>query len=108
MLYHLHVFVSIITYTLGILFIANNRLLKKFTAPFIAAGKMSLSNYILQSVICSFIFTRYGLSLFAETTPTYNILIVLSIYSLQLVASCFYLRKYKTGPLEWLWHRMVY
>ena len=108
MLYHLHVLVSIILYTLLILIVYKSRVLNRLGHLFSNAGKMSLSNYMFQSIVCAFIFTHYGFALFSKTTPTYNVFIVCSIYIFQLIASTLYLRKFKTGPLEWLWHKLVY
>jgi len=107
-LYNFHILVSITTYVLIILFIYKINIFKKFASLITHAGKMSLSNYLFQSVVCAFIFTNYGLSLFAKTTPTDNVLIVSGIYSIQIVLSYFYLRKFKTGPLESVWHKLAY
>ncbi|UCA46529.1 DUF418 domain-containing protein [Pseudochrobactrum sp. XF203] len=66
------------------------------------AGRMALSNYLLQSLICSFIFYGFGLGLIEKTTAIVNVLIGLSVFIVQLFVSRWWLRHYYYGPLEWL------
>lgn len=107
MLYNIHILASIAVYSLGSFFI-HNKFAGRFTILFSNIGRTTLSNYILQSVVCAFIFTSYGFRMFAKTTPTDNILIVLSIYLLQIGLTFLYLKKFRTGPLESLSQRLSY
>lgn len=66
------------------------------------AGRMALSNYLLQSLICSFIFYGFGLGLIEKTTAIINVLIGLSVFTVQLFVSRWWMRHYYYGPLEWL------
>ena len=66
------------------------------------AGRMALSNYLLQSVICGFIFYGYGLGLIDKTTAAENVLIGLAIFIFQLFLSRWWMRNFYYGPLEWL------
>lgn len=66
------------------------------------AGRMALSNYLLQSLICSFIFYGFGLGLIEKTTAIVNVLIGLSVFIVQLFVSRWWMRHYYYGPLEWL------
>lgn len=71
-------------------------------------GKMSLSNYIFQSIIGSFIYYEYGLGFYKYTGATYSVIIglVLSIFT---VIFCTYWNKhYKQGPLEHIWHKLTW
>ena len=63
-------------------------------------GKLSLSNYILQTVICTFLFYGYGLGLFGQLGVAMGVLLGLVIYSIQCILSTLYLKKFKRGPLE--------
>ena len=65
-------------------------------------GKLSLSNYILQTVICTFIFYGYGLGMFGKSGVTMGVLLGLIVYSFQCIISSFYLKKFNRGPLELL------
>lgn len=74
-------------------------------APF---GRMALTNYIMQSVICSFIYNSYGLALFATDGPLAFTLVGLGILIFQLIFSHFWLSRYQYGPLEWVWRVGTY
>ncbi|MGQ5717937.1 DUF418 domain-containing protein [Pseudochrobactrum asaccharolyticum] len=66
------------------------------------AGRMALSNYLLQSLICGFIFYGYGLTLIDQTTAIGNVLIGVLIFTFQLFFSHWWMKHYYYGPLEWL------
>ena len=66
------------------------------------AGRMALSNYLLQSLICGFIFYGYGLALIDQTTTIGNVLIGVLIFAFQLFFSHWWMKHYYYGPLEWL------
>ena len=75
---------------------------------FAAVGRMAFTNYILQSVIGTLIFWGMGFSLFGQVERKYHILIVLAVWLLQLIISPIWLKKYRFGPLEWLWRSLTY
>lgn len=66
------------------------------------AGRMALSNYVLQSLVCAFLFTGYGLGLVGHVSPVAAIVIAATIYAAQLVGSAWWMRRHRYGPLEWL------
>ena len=74
----------------------------KYKQAFAAVGKLSLSNYLLQSCICTFIFYGYGLGLFGTLGITYAMLIGILIYVCQVYFSQLYLRYFSRGPIEML------
>ena len=71
-------------------------------------GKMSLTNYIMQSMIGSFIYYRYGLGLFEYAGSTCSLLIGIVLFALQLRLCTWWLQKHKQGPLEKLWHKATW
>jgi len=73
-----------------------------------AVGRMAFTNYILQSIICTFIFYGFGLSLFNEVDRFTQQLIVLGVWIVQLAISPWWLKRYRFGPLEWLWRTLTY
>ena len=107
MAYNIHILVSITIYVFLILLLYKYSIAKKFTNLISNVGKTSLSNYVLQGIICAFIFTNYGFGFFTKTTPTQNVLLVISIYVFQLLITHFYLRKFKAGPLEFIWRKLA-
>lgn len=80
----------------------------KFLKPFTYVGRLSLSNYLLQSMICFFLFYSVGLGYYGEVSPLMSLILVIVIYSLQVVASRFWVRSFRYGPFEWLWRTLTY
>lgn len=78
---------------------------QRFIIPY---GRMSLTNYITQSIIGCFIYFGYGLGLYRSTGATVCILIGLAIVALQLFVSARWLRSHPQGPLEALWKRLTW
>lgn len=66
------------------------------------AGRMALSNYVLQSLICAFLFTGYGLGLVGRVSPVATLGVAGAIYAGQLVVSAWWMGRHRYGPLEWL------
>lgn len=66
------------------------------------AGRMALSNYLMQSVVCAFLFTAWGLRLFASVSPLAAVGIAVAIFAAQLPLSAWWLRRHAYGPVEWL------
>lgn len=71
-------------------------------------GKMSLTNYIMQSIVGSFIYYRYGLGLVEYTGATYSLLIGIVLFLLQLWFCKWWLNNHKQGPLEYIWHKATW
>ncbi len=73
-----------------------------------AVGKMALTNYIMHSIICMFVFTGVGFGLFGELQRHQLLYVVFSIWIFQLIFSPIWLKYYHFGPLEWLWRYLSY
>jgi len=73
-----------------------------------AVGRMALTNYVSQSLICCFIFNGWGLAQFGLWSRSQQALLVLSIWVFQLVFSALWLRNFRFGPMEWLWRTLTY
>ena len=71
-----------------------------------AVGKMALTNYIAQSVICNVIFIGFGL--FGQLRFHEIYYVVFAVWAAQLIASPLWLKSFRYGPLEWLWRRLTY
>ena len=76
--------------------------------PLTYVGRMALTNYLLQSVICTLIFYGYGLGMFARIRPLYWIPITIVIYAMQVPLSKWWMSRYQFGPAEWLWRTLTY
>ena len=73
-----------------------------------AVGRMAFTNYIMQTVICTTIFYGHGLGLYGKVDRTGQFAIVLAVWAVQLAWSPAWLRRFRFGPLEWLWRSLTY
>jgi uncharacterized protein len=71
-------------------------------------GRTAFSNYIFQTLICTFIFYGYGLGLFGRVERWQQILVVLGVWMIQLVLTGLWMKRYRFGPVEWLWRSLTY
>lgn len=72
------------------------------------AGRMALTNYLMQSVIASLVFYGYGLGLWGEIGRTGQVAIVLVVFAAQVAFSHWWLARFRLGPMEWLWRAGTY
>jgi uncharacterized protein len=71
-------------------------------------GRMALTNYLLQTVICVFIFYGYGFGQFGKVGATKATLIALAIFLSQIFVSALWLKYFAYGPMEWIWRQLTY
>lgn len=79
-----------------------------FTNRLAAVGKMALTNYLMQSLICALIFTGMGFGLLGQLQRIELYGVVIAIWLFQLWFSTFWLNRYRFGPVEWLWRTLTY
>ena len=91
-----------------VMIVTKSHVLKGLQNRLAAVGRSALTNYILQSVLCTFIFYGFGLGLFGSIDRLGQILIVLLVWVIQLVLAPWWLSRYKFGPLEWAWRSLTY
>lgn len=75
---------------------------------FSAVGRMAFSNYILMTLICTFLFYGHGLGLYGSVERKFQVMIVLAIWILILIISPLWLKRFRFGPLERLWRGLTY
>jgi uncharacterized protein len=73
-----------------------------------AVGRMALTNYLLQTVICTTIFYGHGLGLFGQVDRAGQFAIVLGVWAFQLLASSTWLGSFAVGPMEWVLRWCIY
>lgn len=73
-----------------------------------AVGRMALTNYITQSILCTFIFYGHGLAMFERVSAPGRVGIVAAIWTLQLIWSPWWLKRHRFGPIEWIWRTASY
>ena len=72
-----------------------------------AVGRMALTNYLMQSVICGLVFYGYGLGLFGRLGAAAGLLVVAAVWLLELLWSPVWLRYFQMGPVEWAWRSLA-
>lgn len=73
-----------------------------------AFGRMSLTNYLLQSLLGTAIFYNWGLGLYRHVDVIYGTLIGVGIILVQYLFCRLWLRRFSHGPVEWLWKRATW
>ncbi|MFT5083840.1 MAG: hypothetical protein ACI9Y1_001891 [Lentisphaeria bacterium] len=106
--YHIGSTTMAICYILAMGYIWRQGRLRKFFDPLILLGRMSLTNYLGQSVIGILIFYGYGFSLMGETPFSLVPVIAGFILLIQWQSSKFWLQRYPHGPIETLWRWSTY
>lgn len=71
-------------------------------------GRMSLTCYLLHSVIGTFLFLGYGFGAANGIQPAGVMAICFGVYAILLAISSLWLKRFKYGPMEWLWRRFTY
>lgn len=77
-------------------------------AKLIPMGKMSLTCYLMQSIIGSTLYYKYGFGLYQYTGTTHCLLIGIVLLLLQLAFCKWWLKSHKQGPLEYIWHKATW
>lgn len=75
---------------------------------FAAAGQMALTNYIGQTLICTFLFYGFGMGLYGQLERYQLYLLVAVIAVVEILFSLAWLRNFRFGPLEWVWRSLTY
>ncbi|MBC8076543.1 MAG: DUF418 domain-containing protein, partial [Chloroflexales bacterium] len=89
-------------YVAGIIWLTQRPALGRWLAPLRYAGRMSLTNYLGQALICSALFNGWGLGFYGQIGPLGCLLLAPVIYAAQLALSALWLRFFRYGPDEWL------
>jgi len=77
--------------------------------PFVLAGRMPLTNYLLQTVIATFIFYGWGLGFYEKTGAAVEVALApVVFFAIQVPFSRFWLRRFSNGPMEYLWRVLTY
>jgi len=70
--------------------------------------RMALTNYLLQSLIATLIFYGYGLGQFGRLSIGAGVLLTVAIYLINYFVSHWWLRRFRFGPVEWVWRTLTY
>ncbi|MCC5986311.1 MAG: DUF418 domain-containing protein [Pararhodobacter sp.] len=93
---------------IALVIVAARRFGPVMRAVFTPVGRMAFSNYLAQSLICTFIFYGHGLGLFMQVDRPGQILVVIAIWVAMPLWSRAWLARFRFGPAEWLWRSLSY
>jgi len=71
-------------------------------------GRMAFTNYLVQSLIFSWMFYGYGFGLFGQVGASAALAFGVVVYVVQVFFSRWWLLRYSFGPVEWLWRTLMY
>lgn len=89
-----------------VLLVATRPGLKARLAPVAMAGRMALTNYLLQAIVLDYLSSGYGLGL--RLRPLYYVVAATLLFSLEALYSSAWLSRFRFGPLEWIWRTLTY
>ncbi|MEH7224901.1 DUF418 domain-containing protein [Bacillus sp. JJ1566] len=81
---------------------------KKLLSPLAFVGRLSLSNYLFQSIVCTLLFYGYGLGLYGKVELYTGFILTIVIFIVQIGLSYLWLKKFRFGPFEWIWRTLTY
>lgn len=82
--------------------------LSRVTGVLAPVGRMALTNYLLQTVICTTVFYGYGLGLFGRVGFVGLAAFVGCVWLVNITLSGVWLSRYRFGPMEWVWRSLTY
>jgi uncharacterized protein len=81
---------------------------ERLLRPLAATGRMALTTYLTQSIVCTLLFYGYGLGWYGSVGFTGMFLITLILFACQMAASTWWLARFRYGPAEWVWRTLTY
>ncbi|HMR92961.1 MAG TPA: DUF418 domain-containing protein [Chitinophagaceae bacterium] len=75
---------------------------------FAAPGQMALTTYLSQTIMATVFFYGYGMGFYGHMPQWQLYAVAAEIWLIQAVFSVFWLRRYRMGPAEWLWHYLIH
>jgi uncharacterized protein len=95
-------------YISALVILAQNKIWRDLLSPLAAAGRMALTNYLIQSIVCTLIFYSYGLGLYGHVGAAAGVVLSVAIWLIQLRVSVAWFGRFQFGPMEWLWRTLSY
>ncbi len=83
-------------------------ILRPITHALAAVGRMALSNYLLQSILCTTFFYGYGMDRFGRIDYPGLFAVVAAVWIVNIIFSLVWLRYFRFGPAEWAWRSLTY
>ncbi|WP_207205089.1 DUF418 domain-containing protein [Peribacillus sp. TH16] len=95
-------------YITGITLLAEKTRASRLFQALSYVGRMSMSNYLFQSIVCTSIFYSYGLGLYGTVSYTTGFILLLGVFFVQILLSLLWMKMYRYGPVEYVWRFVTY
>ncbi len=86
----------------------NSRRIHSWLLKLVPYGRMSLTNYLTQSIVGAFLFYNWGLGLYDDLGITYSFLLGIALFVVQYMGCRWWMSRYAHGPFEYLWKRATW
>jgi uncharacterized protein len=97
-----------LAYAAGVVLLSTSARFRWLVTPFGPVGRLALSVYLTQSLAFTTLFCRYGLGFVGRTGPAGVTEFAILIFALQLAICDWWVRRFRFGPIEWVWRRLTY
>ena len=95
-------------YAAGLAVLIQSDAWRRALTPFAAVGRMALTNYLTESILCTLFFYNYTTGLYGRVGPAIDLIPTGVLYGAQVVFSNWWLVRFRFGPMEWLWRGLTY
>jgi len=95
-------------YAAAVFFAVKAGLLRVVTRAVANVGRMALTNYLTQSVLCAVIFYGWGLGNYAQVDYPGLLFVTIGIWAVNFTLSAAWLSVFRMGPAEWVWRCLTY
>ncbi|GAB5520174.1 MAG: DUF418 domain-containing protein [Rhodothermales bacterium] len=89
-------------YVVGLIAAARSGRMQRWMGYLQSAGRMSLTNYMGESVLAGFLAYGWGLGLFGQVSLWQCLLLTPVLFGLLVLFSTLWMRRFRFGPAEWL------
>ncbi len=101
-------FATALFYATSIIILFQNNSVPTLMKAFSYLGRMTLTNYLMESLVYMIIFYNVGFGLLGEWSLTSIWLAAFVLYFLQMLFSQWWLSRFVYGPVEWIWRQLTY
>lgn len=98
----------ILSYTLMVLILSQVLFFKNILNPLKYIGRMSLTNYLLYSIVFTTLMYSYGFGKFGSFEPWQLAILATLFFAILTVLCEIWLKRYRFGPFEWVWRKLTY
>jgi uncharacterized protein len=99
-------YVLALGYAAGLALLARQERWRRRLSSFAAVGRMALTNYLMQSLVCVTLFTTTDL--YGRVGPALLLIPTVGVYAGQVWFSNWWMSRFRFGPMEWIWRSLTY